>query len=234
MWIAMRVRLDILLPVCYLATKVHNPRHHELGKLRRVIGYLKFKPTVRLALKGDELFGNTGTLNVWVDAAHAVHKPSMRSHIGVFASAGRGPILLKSIGAKRQTNSSTGSEIYALSYAVGLISGLVNFMRSYGVNLKKIVVHEDNQAVLNLVRNDKPMNDSSKHMEVQRLFIKERINEHAMDVRYCATDVMIADVLTKSLSGKPFNTLVLMMGIEGESVEESRKRRRTVKFNDNK
>jgi hypothetical protein len=78
------------------------------------------------------------------------------------------------------------------------------------------------------------MNDSSKHMEVQRLFIKERINEHAMDVRYCATDVMIADVLTKSLSGQPFNTLVLMMGIEGESVEESRKRRRTVKFNDNK
>ena len=234
MWIAMRVRLDILLPVCYLATKVHNPRHHELGKLRRVIGYLKFKPTVRLALKGDELFGNAGTLNVWVDAAHAVHKPSMRSHIGVFASAGRGPILLKSIGAKRQTNSSTGSEIYALSYAVGLICGLVNFMRSYGVNLKKIVVHEDNQAVLNLVRNDKPMNDSSKHMEVQRLFIKERINEHAMDVRYCATDVMIADVLTKSLSGKPFNTLVLMMGIEGENVEKSRKRRRTVKFNDNK
>jgi hypothetical protein len=45
---------------------------------------------------------------------------------------------------------------------------------------------------------------------------------------------MIADVLTKSLSGKPFNTLVLMMGIEGESVEKSRKRRRTVKFNDNK
>ena len=55
-----------------------------------MIGYLKFKPTVRLALKGDELFGNAGTLNVWVDAAHAVHKPSMRSHIGVFASAGRG------------------------------------------------------------------------------------------------------------------------------------------------
>jgi hypothetical protein len=39
MWIAMRVRSDRLLLVCYLATKVHNPRHHEPGKLRRVIGY---------------------------------------------------------------------------------------------------------------------------------------------------------------------------------------------------
>ena len=78
------------------------------------------------------------------------------------------------------------------------------------------------------------MNDSSKHMKVQRLFIKERIKEHAMDVRYCAKDVMIADILTKSLSGRPFNTLVLMMGIEGESVEENRKRRRTVKSNDGK
>jgi len=211
-----------------LATKVHNPRHHELGKLRRVIGYLKFKPEVRLALKGDELFGKAGTLNVWVDAAHAVHRPSMRSHIGVFASAGRGPILLKSIGAKRQTNSSTGSEIYALSYAVGLICGLVNFLRSYGVDIKKIIVHEDNQAVLNLVRNDKPMNDSSKHMEIQRLFIKERIIEHKMDVQYCATDVMIADVLTKSLAGRPFNTLILMMGVEGEGVRMATKRQRTV------
>ena len=63
-----------------------------------------------------------------------------------------------------------------------LVCGLINFMRSYGVDLKKIVVHEDNQAVLNLVENDKQMNDSTKHMEIQRLFIKERINEHGMDV----------------------------------------------------
>jgi hypothetical protein len=125
-----------------------------------------------------------------------------------------GPILLKSIGAKRQTNSSTGSEIYALSYAVGSICGLIHFnlfMRLYGVDLKKMVVHEDNQAVLNLVKNDKQMNVSSKRMQIQRLFIKERINEHGMDVRCCATDVMIADVLTKSLSGRPFNALILMM-----------------------
>jgi len=69
-----------------------------------------------------------------------------------------------------------------MSYAVGLVCGLINFMRSYSLDLKKIVVHEDNQAVLNLVENDKLMNDSTKHMEIQRLFIKERINEHGMDV----------------------------------------------------
>ncbi len=46
------------------------------------------------------------------------------------------------------------SEIYAMSYAVCLVCGLINFMRSYSVDLKKIVVHENNQAVLNLVEND--------------------------------------------------------------------------------
>lgn len=226
MWIAMRVRLDILLPVCYLATKVHSPRKHELGKLRRVIGYLKFKPQVRLIVKGNDLFGESGTLNVWVDAAHAVHKPSMKSHIGVFASAGKGPILLKSIGAKRQTNSSTGSEMYALSFAVGLICGLVNFMKSYGVDIKRIVIHEDNQAVLNLVQGDKPMNDSSKHMEVQRLFVKERIKEHGMTIQYCKTTDMIADVLTKALCGATFGTLILMMGISDKESEHAIKKRR--------
>ena len=120
MWISMRVRIDILMTVVYLASKVHCSTQHEFKKLMRVIGYLKKYPRMNLKIKGDELF-QKGVLNVWVDAAHAVHKPSMRSHVGIFVSAGKGPILLKSIGAKRATNSSTASEIYALSSAVSLI-----------------------------------------------------------------------------------------------------------------
>jgi len=32
---------------------------------------------------------------------------------------------------------------------------------------------------------------------------------------------MVADVLTKSLPGRPFNTLILIMGVEGEGAERA-------------
>ena len=215
LWIAMRVRVDILMPVVYLASKVHCSTEHEFAKLAKVVGYIKKYPKVTLNIKGDELFEN-GILNIWVDASHAVHKPSMRSHIGVFMSAGKGPIMLKSIGAKRQTNSSTASEIYALSSAVSLICGAVNFLKSYGVTIKQIIIHEDNEAVLKLVKGTKPMNDLSKHLEIQRLFIKDTIEQEKITLVYCRSEDMLADVLTKAMTGVLFKKMIVKLGLENE------------------
>lgn len=84
--------------------------------------------------------------------------------------------------------------------------------------------------VLNLIQGSKPMNDSSKHMEVQRLFVKERIKEHGIIMRYCKTTDMIADILTKALCGIAFSTLVILMGISAEEdARGNNKRRRVMK-----
>lgn len=213
LWIAMRVRLDILVAIAYLATKVHCPTEHEYGKLKRVIGYLYHKPRLKLLLNGDDLFQN-GTINVWVDSSHATHMPSRKSHIGVYASAGKGPIAVKSLGGKRIANSSTASELYALSYSIGVICGLLNFARAYGAEVRRVIVYEDNQAVISLVEKDKPMTDGSKHMEVQRLFVKEHIDGEKIKIQYCRTEDMIADVLTKALTGAQFEKLIVLMGNE--------------------
>ncbi len=213
LWIAMRVRIDILMTVVYLASKVHCSTEHEFDKLKHLLGYLLKYPKLKVVIKGDKLW-KEGILNIWVDASHAVHRPSMRSHIGVFISAGRGPILLKSVGAKRQTNSSTASEILALSTSIGLICGIANFLKSYEVEVKQIIIHEDNEAVLKLVTGSKPMNDTSKHMEIQRLFIKEAIEQDNMTIIHCKSEDMLADVLTKAMIGNQFKKLVVKLGLE--------------------
>jgi len=41
------------------------------------------------------------------------------------------------------------------------------------------------EAVLKLVTGGKPMNDTSKHMEIQRLFIKEAIEQEKMTIIHC-------------------------------------------------
>ena len=40
----MRVRVDILLVVVFLATRVHNTNNSDIEKLRRLLGYLKKYP----------------------------------------------------------------------------------------------------------------------------------------------------------------------------------------------
>jgi hypothetical protein len=56
LWIAMRVRIDILMTVVYLASKVHCSTEHEFNKLKHLIGYLIKYPKLRVVVKGDTLW----------------------------------------------------------------------------------------------------------------------------------------------------------------------------------
>ena len=213
LWISLRVRLDVLMPIAYMASKVHQPTNHELAKLKRLVGYLKFRPKVMLKLNAESLIRD-GVIHAYCDAAHAVHKPSMKSHLGCFISLGCGPVALKSVGAKRMSNSSTNSEIYAFSLIISMLQGIANFLSSFGMEVRSICIHEDNEAVIKIILGDKPLAEGSRHMEIHRLFIKEEL-ELMPDAKvvWCESEEMIADILTKALQGLQFEKLVLKMGI---------------------
>lgn len=218
LWIALRVRLDVLMPTAYLSSKVHNPTQHELGKLRRLVGYLKYRPMIMVVLNAEALI-NDGIIHAYCDAAHAVHRPSMKSHLGCFISLGSGPVALKSVGSKRMSTSSTNSEIYAFSLIISMLQGVVNFVSSMGIEIKSIIVHEDNEAVIKLIQNDKPLTEGSRHMEIHRLYIKEELSLLPdAKVVWCESGDMVADTLTKALQGVPFEKLTLKMGVVSVNV----------------
>ena len=75
----------------------------------------------------------------------------------------------------------------------------LNFLKSYDVVIKEIVIHEDNEAVLKLVKGTKPMNDLSKHMEIQRLFIKDTIEQEKMTLIFCRSDDMLAHLVVRGI-----------------------------------
>jgi hypothetical protein len=58
------------------------------------------------------------------------------------------------------------------------------------------------------------MNDTSKHMEIQRLFIKEAIEQEKMTIVHYKSEDMLADVLTKAIIGKQFKKLIIKLGLE--------------------
>ena len=78
----------------------------------------------------------------------------------------------------------------------------------YYHNNEIITVHQDNQSGMKLMNNGESISNKSKHMRVRYFYVKEKIDESIIELNYTPTNLMIADLLTKPLFGKQFETFV--------------------------
>ena len=61
-----------------------------------------------------------------------------------------------------------------------------------------ITIFEDNQAAIN-TSNNMIRSDRSKHIDVKFHFIREKVEAKEVQIKYCQTSEMIADIFTKPL-----------------------------------
>ena len=81
------------------------------------------------------------------------------------------------------------------------------------VPTNSIVIKEDNQGAITLARN--PVAHSrTKHIDIHFHFIRKAQEEGIVDIVYCRTSGMVADLLTKSISRNKFEKLRTLMGME--------------------
>ena len=82
-----------------------------------------------------------------------------------------------------------------------------------------ITIHTDNLAALEIATNAK-YRGRSKHFEVRYHKIREWINRGIYTLKYCQTNDMIADILTKALPRLPTRKLrQLMQLVEMQELE---------------
>ena len=60
---------------------------------------------------------------------------------------------------------------------------------------------EDNQSTIFMITNGEGVGGRAKHFQVRYQFITDLKNSGNLTVRYCPTEDMIADYLTKGMSG---------------------------------
>ena len=65
------------------------------------------------------------------------------------------------------------------------------------------VIFEDNQAAIKIAKNPQ-YHGRSKHISIKYHFIREQVSSNLIELRYCRTDGMIADIFTKGLSTMKF------------------------------
>ncbi len=60
------------------------------------------------------------------------------------------------------------------------------------------VINEDNQAAIRMSKN--PQNHGrAKHISIKCHFVREQVNNDVIKLKYCPTEDMFADILTKGL-----------------------------------
>ena len=71
---------------------------------------------------------------------------------------------------------------------------------------------EDNQGAIEISKNAK-YHDRTKHIDVAHHFVRERIAAKDIEVRYCPTNDMIADIMTKGLGSIKFTKFRDLIGV---------------------
>jgi hypothetical protein len=202
LYLAKRVRPDILLAVSFLTTRVQNPDSDDANKLQRVLKYLNGSSTFGIILRSESPL----QLHAYIDASYGVHEDG-KSHSALALTLGKGSILAKSSKQRLVTKSSTEAELVAESdFASEAIYG-TEFLLAQGENVSPAIIHQDNMSTIAMIKNGVSKSDKTRHMNVRFFWTKERVDNGDIQILYTPTDDMIADILTKPLQGDKFLTL---------------------------
>ena len=200
LYVALRGRPDILLSVVFLASRVSKATIQDQAKLKRLLEYLYGTYDLPLILGADDIH----TMYTFVDAAYAVHD-DMKSHTGGVITFGRGGIACKSTKQKVVTKSSTEAELVGASEFLPSTIWVQYFLQAQGFPHKHSYFEQDNLSAMRLECNGRASaSQRSRHINIRYFFITDRLDTDNITLRYCQTEHMLADFLSKPLQGNLF------------------------------
>jgi hypothetical protein len=180
-----------------MATRVTEPNEGDWKKLVKMMNYLKATKDDVPCMSAND----TSTIKWHVDAAFAIHK-DMKSHTGATMTLGSGTIRLISAKQKVNTQSSTEAELVGFDDVISKILWSKLFIEAQGFEVKANIVYQDNTSSMPLEENGKASSGKhTHHFHIKFFYITNLINRNKIQIKYCPTEDMIADYMTKPLIG---------------------------------
>ena len=192
-----RARPDTCTSIAFLTTRVREPDTSDWKKLTHLMKYLRGTRKLPLILSSN----GSGILKWYVDASFAVH-PNMRGHSGGGLSLGRGFPIVSSTKQKLNTRSSTETEVVGADDFMPAILWTRYFMEAQGYTIRDNILFQDNKSAMLLEKNGKASSSKrTKHINIRYFFITDRIKNGELSIKWCPTNDMIGDFMTKPLQG---------------------------------
>jgi len=144
------------------------------------------------------------SIHRYIDASDQVHEDCW-GQIGSLMTFGKGALTSSSNKMKCNTQSSTETKIIALGDKLPDVLWTHYFVECQGYDIDECTIFQDKMSALLLEKNGRVSSSKrTKHIKAKYFLIKDYYNAREIDLRYCPTDSMWADVLTKPLQGQKF------------------------------
>ena len=172
----------------------------DCKKLRRYISYLNQTLDDAWII---EVF-NLTDLFTWVDVSYAVHS-KIHSYTGGFISLGCQMLYSRSSKKKLNAKDSNEAVLIGTSEYVLFNVWMVMFLEAQGYNINNNIILQYIQITKKTAKNGRYYcTGNSRYINICYFFVKDRVDKIEIEVRYCPTNLMIADYFTKPLRGKMF------------------------------
>jgi len=146
-------------------------------------------------------------MHIFIDAAHGTHR-DMRGQTGGCVRFGLGVVNCRSNKQNLNSKSSTETELIGNSDYLPYPIWLVYFMGHRGYDVKRKLLHQDNQSMIGMLKNGKKScGKQSRNLNLRIFWTTDKLRELGIDVVYCRTELMLGDFFTKPLQGNLFRRM---------------------------
>lgn len=197
-------RPDIAFAVSLVSQFMHAPGQEHFETIYRILRYLKGSPGKGL------LFRKNGHLQVevYTDVDWAGRVTDRRSNSGYCTFVGGNLVTWHS---KKQTvvaRSSAEAKYRAIALGICEVLWIKKILEELRAsNSLPMQVYCDNKSAIAIAHNP-VLHDRTRHVEVDKHFIKEKLDSGLVCMPHIPTDEQVADILTKGLPKKQFEKLV--------------------------
>jgi hypothetical protein len=196
MYLSTATRPDIAYAVGALARHMNNPCEHHAIAVKRVLRYLAGTQSLGLTFTGNRK--DVNTLVGYSDADFAEDKDTRKSTSGICFILNGAAVSWTSKRQPTVASSTAEAEYTALFSATQDSVFLSQLLKDIGVDVLPITLREDNQPAIHIATN--PVTSRhSKHFDVRLHYTREKLQDGLINIVYCETADMVADMLTKAL-----------------------------------
>ena len=205
---AIATRPDIAQAVGTLAKFNSSPNEAHLTAVKRVFRYLKGKVKLRFLYKASDK-----DMEGYSDADWAADSEDRRSTSGNVFLMSNGAISWARQKQPTIALSTAEAEYIALCLATQESVWLKQLCKDLQIQCSSpITIHEDNQGTIAMSKNP-ILHKRTKHINIKFHFVREKIQDKTIELKYCPTHEMVADIFTKPLQRGQFEKLRERLGL---------------------
>jgi Reverse transcriptase (RNA-dependent DNA polymerase) len=203
-------RPDISYAVSVVSRYMHDPRVVHQEAVDRILRYLKSCLGRGLLIEKN----NHMRIKVYTDADWAGCQDDRKSTSGHCAFVGGNLVSWRSKKQNVVVRSTAEAEYRAMALGVSEGMWLQRLLFELGLSEKNpIMLYCDNKTAINIANNP-VQHDLTKHVEIDRHFIKEKLDSGETCLPFVRTTEQLADVFTKGLHTAEFSNVICKMNMK--------------------